>query len=104
MDNILEALEARGANLVGTVDYLISLRDRCREGIPQDKVSQGEVYTLIERYPNAELATTKAIFDIYKYVEEQMALGQAKAPITIQIEYERLEPIPDPDFSDPDLD
>jgi hypothetical protein len=39
-EDIKATLALKGADILGTVDYLIGLRDRCREGVDQQKAAR----------------------------------------------------------------
>lgn len=89
--SIKEALDAEELGLLDAARALRDIRERCKAGIRQEKVSQGEVLSVLERYPNAEIAATKAIVDIYRLVDAMENQGKASAPHTIKIEVVDLE-------------
>lgn len=106
----LELLKARmsefQADPLAVLRYLADLRDRCNDGIIQEKLSVTEgVMPVLERYPAVELAATKAMWDIYKWVDTELGkVTESSGDVTIKIEFEPLEPMDPPNFRDPELE
>lgn len=107
----LELLKARMSEFqsdpLSVLRYLADLRDRCNDGIIQEKLSVTEgVMPVLERYPAVELAATKAMWDIYKWVDKELAQVSESSDITVKIEVVPLEVDPtltEASFYDKDL-
>jgi hypothetical protein len=92
--DIKELLDNEGIDLVSQIKWLMDVRTRCKEGITQERTgSPGIVLQVTEKYPNAEIAATKAIVDILRYVED-IANGGNK-DVVVKLEVVPLEVNPD---------
>lgn len=85
-NDLRKALADKGLDLEDQIDYLADLRQRCREGILQEKVSAKEgVMQVLESYPAIELQATKELVSIIKYLDNQTATSTDSPTIVINV-------------------